>query len=145
MRLIPLMLAAALAASPALAEETTAPTGPAPTLALELNALTPSETGCRITFLATNRLGTEVTRSAFEIALFGAGGGIERLVSLEFKAMPEGKTRVLQFDIGQVGCDALSRVLINDITACEGEGLDPASCYGALDTSSRLDQVEFGV
>jgi hypothetical protein len=98
-----------------------------------------------VTFLATNKLGTEVTRSAFEIALFGSGGGIEWLVSLEFKAMPDGKTRVLQFDIGEISCDALTRVLINDITACEGEGLDPKVCYGALSTVSRLDKVEFGV
>ena len=141
MRLAPLMFAAALAATPALAQDA----APAPSLALELNALTPSETGCRVTFLATNKLGTEVVRSAFEIALFGSGGGIERLVSLEFKAMPDGKTRVLQFDIGEISCDALTRVLINDITACEGEGLDPKVCYAALSTTSRLDKVEFGV
>lgn len=141
MRLAPLIAVAALAASPVMAQES----APAPGLALELNAVTPSETGCRITLLATNRLGTEVTRSAFEIALFGTGGGIERLVSLEFKAMPDGKTRVLQFDIGEIGCDTLSRVLINDITACDGEGLDPGACYAALSTVSRLGTVEFGV
>lgn len=141
MRLISLLLVAALCATPALAQEAQ----PAPGLALELNALTPSETGCRVTFLATNRLGTELTRSAFEIALFGAGGGIERLVSLDFKAMPEGKTRVLQFDIGELGCDKVSRVLINDVVACEGTGLDPKVCLGGLSTASRLAGVEFGV
>lgn len=131
-------LLVALCATPSLAQET-------PSLALELNALTPSETGCRVTFLATNRLGTELTRSAFEIALFGDGGGIERLVSLDFKAMPEGKTRVLQFDIADVGCDKVSRVLINDIVACDGTGLDPKTCFDSLTTLSRLDAVEFGV
>ena len=129
------LLAAALCATPVLAQET-------PNLALELNALTPSETGCRVTFLATNKLGTELTRSAFEIALFGDGGGIERLVSLDFKAMPEGKTRVLQFDIGEIGCDKVSRVLINDIVACDGTGLDPKACLTSLTTMSRLDGVE---
>lgn len=142
MRLTIAMLLATLCAAPALAQEATPP---APALALELNALTPSDTGCRVTFLATNRLGTELTRSAFEIALFGAGGGIERLVSLDFKAMPEGKTRVLQFDIGELGCDTVSRVLINDVVACEGTGLDPKVCLGGLSTVSRLAGVEFGV
>ena len=141
MRLSLVLVTAALLASPALAQDA----GPARSLALELNALTPSETGCRVTFLATNALGTELVRSAFEIALFGDGGGIERLVSLEFKAMPEGKTRVLQFDIAEVGCDKVSRILINDIVACEGEGLDPKVCYDALKTGSRLTGVEFGV
>lgn len=131
----------ALTASPTVAQDS----APAAALALELNALTTSETGCRVSFLATNTLGTELMRSAFEIALFGAGGSVERLVSLEFKAMPEGKTRVLQFDIGELGCDGVSRVLINDVVACEGEGLDPALCLSRLSTTSRLDGVEFGV
>jgi hypothetical protein len=138
MRLTIALLTAALCTAPVFAQET-------PSLLLELNALTPSETGCRVTFLATNKLGTVLTRSAFEIALFGAGGGIERLVSLDFKAMPEGKTRVLQFDIAEVGCDKVSRVLINDIVACDGEGLDPKVCFNGLTTLSRLDAVEFGV
>jgi hypothetical protein len=141
MRLTFLVLLAALGATPALAQEAQ----PAASLALELNALTPSDTGCRITFLATNKLGTELSRSAFEIALFGAGGGIERLVSLDFKAMPEGKTRVLQFDIGELGCDKVSRVLINDVVACEGTGLDPKVCLSGLSTVSRLEGVEFGI
>lgn len=141
MRLTFALLVAALCATPALAQEAQ----PAAGLALELNALMPSESGCRVTFLATNKLGTELTRSAFEIALFGDGGGIERLVSLDFKAMPEGKTRVLQFDIGELGCDKVSRVLINDVVACEGTGLDPKVCLGGLSTVSRLDGVEFGV
>lgn len=130
------LLFAALAA-PALAQSPAA-------LELELNALTPSETGCRVTFLATNRLGTELTRSALEIALFGAEGGIDRLVSLEFKAMPEGKARVLQFDLAGLACDNLSRVLVNDVVACEGEGLEPKACLAALKPSSRLS-VGFGV
>jgi len=137
MRLTIALLTAALCATPAMAQET-------PSLALELNALTPSETGCRVTFLATNKLGTALTKSGFEIALFGDGGGIERLVSLDFKAMPEGKTRVLQFDIGELGCDKVSRVLINDVVACEGDGLDPKVCLDALATSTRLE-VGFGV
>jgi hypothetical protein len=118
-------------ASPALAQS-------APELDIELNALTPSDAGCRVTFLATNRLGTELTRAALEVALFGADGGIDRLVSLEFKAMPEGKARVLQFDLADLACEKLSRVLINDVVACEGEGLDPKTCLAALNPSSRL-------
>ncbi|KQU94214.1 hypothetical protein [Devosia sp. Root105] len=141
MRLTHALLLATLCATPTLAQDAPA----APGLALELNALTSSETGCRVTFLATNRLGTELTRSVFEIALFGAGGSIERLVSLDFKAMPEGKTRVLQFDIGELGCDKVSRVLINDVVACEGTGLDPKVCLAGLSTVSRLDGVEFGI
>ncbi|RYH13025.1 MAG: hypothetical protein EON57_02735, partial [Alphaproteobacteria bacterium] len=126
MRKLLLPLVVAVLATPAMAQSPTS-TPPAE-FDIELNALTASETGCRVTFLATNKLGTELTRSALEIALFGADGGIDRLVSLEFKAMPEGKARVLQFDIGGLTCENISRVLINDVVACEGEGLDPKVC-----------------
>jgi hypothetical protein len=115
-----------------------------PEFDLELNAMAASDTGCRVTFLATNRLGTELTRSALEIALFGADGGIDRLVSLEFKAMPEGKARVLQFDLSGLDCATISRVLVSDVVACEGEGLDPRTCLAALKPSSRLS-AGFGI
>lgn len=137
MRTLLLPLLAVALATPAMAQS------PAE-LDLELNALTASETGCRVTFLATNKLGTELTRSALEIALFGSDGGIDRLVSLEFKAMPEGKARVLQFDISGLTCQNISRVLINDVVACEGEGLDPRTCLAALKPTSRL-QTGFGL
>lgn len=130
--LLPLLLTAL--ASPAMAQTPAVPGE----FDIELNALTISDAGCRVTFLATNRLGTELTRAGLEIALFGADGGIDRLVSLEFKAMPEGKARVLQFDIAGLTCENISRVLINDVTACEGEGLEPKTCLAALKPTTRL-------
>jgi hypothetical protein len=124
-------------ASPALAQS-------APQFDVELNAFDASENGCRVTFLATNRMGTELSRAALEVALFGADGGIDRLVSLEFKAMPEGKARVLQFDLAGLSCENVSRVLVNDVVACDGEGLDPRTCLAALNPTSRLT-AGFGV
>jgi hypothetical protein len=135
MRTLLLPLLALALATPAMAQPATPPGGE---FDIELNALTASDAGCRVTFLATNKLGTELTRAGLEIALFGAEGGIDRLVSLEFKAMPEGKARVLQFDIAGLTCENISRVLINDVTACEGEGLEPKTCLAALKPTSRL-------
>ena len=128
--------AAALAATPVIGQE-------APSLSLELNALQPTESGCRVTFVATNRLGAELEKSAVEIALFGADGGIERLVSLDFRTMPDGKTRVLQFDLADLACDGVSRVLVNDIVACEGEGIEPRACLDRLETRTATT-VAFG-
>ena len=34
--------------------------------------------------------------------------------------------------------------LINDMTACDGEGFDSKARYAALSTVRRLDTVEFG-
>lgn len=113
-------------------------------LQLELNALQPAEKGCRVTFLATNGLGVDIERAGFEVALFGADGAIDRLVALDFKALTPGKTKVLQFNIADLDCTGVSRVLVNDISACEGEGLTPARCLAALDTATRTD-IAFGL
>lgn len=133
------MLIAALmaAATPALAQDSAS-------LALELNSLDAADGGCRITFLATNSMGTEISRAGFEVALFGADGGIDRLVALDFKALTPGKTKVLQFRLADLDCAEVSRVLINDMSACEGEETTPAACLGAL-TTSNLTDITFGL
>ena len=113
-------------------------------LGLELNALRQSETGCRITFLAENQLGSEIGRSSFELAQFGAEGGIDRLVALDFGVLPDGKSRVVQFELKQLACDNIGRVLVNDITACEGGELTPAICLAALVPSTRT-AASFGI
>ena len=115
----------------------------APSLALELNALKAAETGCRVTFLATNDLGGVLDRAAVELALFDAGGTIVRIVTLDFKNLSQGKTKVLQFELADLACDGIGRLLVNDITACEGTGLLPTACLDGLVTTAK-PTIEFG-
>jgi hypothetical protein len=138
-RLIPaLALVLTLPLAPVLAQEA------APTLSLELNALQPADGACRVTFLVTNGLAAPIETATVEVAFFGAAGGIDRLVSLDFKALATGKTKVVQFALAGLDCGAVSRVLVNDVTACTGAGLDAAACLAALATSSRVSAA-FGV
>jgi hypothetical protein len=132
---------ALLLCSPALAQ---APASAPASLVLELNALQPAEAGCRVTFLATNRLGGRLDRAAVELALFDAAGTIDRIVTLDFKDLSADKTKVLQFELAGLQCDGLGRLLVNDITACEGAISPPTLCLDALETSTRLD-IDFGV
>jgi len=118
--------------------------GPEAGLALELNALQPAEAGCRVTFLATNNLPVQLDRAAVEIAFFLQDGGIDRIVTLDFKALSPGKTKVLQFELAGLACPDLGWLLINDITACEGAGIAPTACLGNLVTTSRPD-ITFGI
>jgi hypothetical protein len=115
-----------------------------PALDLELNALQTTAAGCRITFLATNRLGAPLDRAAVETALFDADGAIDRIVTLDFKGLSGGKTKVLQFELAGLACDGISRVLINDIAACEGVGLAATACLEHLTTTTR-PSVSFGL
>jgi hypothetical protein len=134
-----LLVGLALCCSPVLAQETTPRL-----LALELNALQPAEAGCRVTFLATNRLGGQLDRAAVELALFDTSGTIDRIVTLDFKDLSEGKTKVLQFELAGLQCDGLGRLLVNDVSACEGAIAPATLCLDVLQTSTRLD-IAFGV
>lgn len=137
---ISLGLAAALAmaaGSAATAQEA------APSLTLELNALQPSERGCRFVFVATNELGGELSNVAYELVLFDKAGQVSRITVASFKDLPRGKTKVRQFDFPEVDCSDLSRVLINDATECAGPGIEPDACIRHLRTETRTG-AKFG-
>lgn len=115
------------------------------TIRIELNGLEPSQQGCRFTFVAENGLEVAIERAAYEVALFGKDGLVQRLTVLDFKDLPAGRTKVRQFDLPEVDCADIGRVLINDAAACEGgEGLGEKSCIASLKTKSR-GEVGFGL
>lgn len=117
---------------------------PAPALTLELNALQPSDKGCRLTFVVNNGLGGELTQAAFEIALFDTNGVVDRLMVLDFKELPVGKTKVSRFDLAGADCGKIGRVLINHATECGGVGIEPAACMRQLKTDTKAG-VTFGL
>lgn len=115
-----------------------------PRLTVELNALQPSERGCRFTFVLTNQLGGELASAAFELVLFDKAGMVSRITIVDFKDLPEGKTKVRQFDFPGIDCGNLGRILVNDATECAGAGIEPKACMRYLKTETRSETV-FGV
>ena len=113
-------------------------------LVLELNGAQPSDKGCRLTFVVTNRLKGDLTQAAFEIALFNEHGVVDRLTVLDFRDLPIGKTKVTRFDLSGVDCTKISRVLVNHATDCVGEGVEPTACLRRLDPQSKA-AISFGV
>ena len=113
-------------------------------LGLELSALQPSDKGCRLTFLVKNDTGAEISRAAFEIALFATDGIVDRLTVLEFKGLPVGRSKVSRFELAGVDCSKVGRVLINAVTACEGAGLTPQLCETKLAPTSKTG-ITFGL
>lgn len=137
-----LAAAAFAAASPVSAQGQAA--DPAPALTLELNGAQPSDKGCRLTFVVTNNLGAELSKAAFEIALFNKAGVVDRLTVLDFNELPEGKTKVARFDLSGTDCTKVSRVLINHVTECKGDGIDPKACLARLKPETK-SSIDFGV
>jgi len=140
LRLLPSTLAMSLAMVPARAEGS----APVPALTLELNAAQPSDKGCRLTFLVNNNLGADLSKAAFEIALFNEAGVVDRLTVLDFKDLTAGKTKVTRFGLAGTDCTMVSRVLINSATECAGAGVEPAACMRRLKTDTKTG-IAFGV
>lgn len=112
-------------------------------LVIDLNGLSQAESACRLTFVVRNGLSADIAKSVFEFALFNKNGMVERLMTLDFKELPQGKTRVRQFDLAELNCSSLARILINDARECGGSGLAPDACMRALAATTATD-VEFG-
>nr|WP_276121001.1 hypothetical protein [Pararhizobium qamdonense] len=133
-RLLSLTVLTALStAAPALAQDAAA-TG---TLSIEINDLTPSEKGCKLTFVAANALPQSLSKASFEFVLFDEKGLVERMAVLDFRDLPAGKTKVRQFDLPGTKCEAVKSLLINDAPVCAGEGVAKDACMKALKTGSK--------
>ncbi|MER0236632.1 hypothetical protein [Fulvimarina sp. MAC8] len=140
-------LAALIISGPSLAQEKAADAASAAekqAFSIELNRAVPTDNGCRLGFVTTNKLGTDLSKAAFEIVLFNPEGLIERLLVLDFGTMPEGRTKVREFNLSGSSCDKIDRVLVNDVSACEGEGVTNETCASALSASSR-GEITFGL
>ncbi|EAU41978.1 hypothetical protein FP2506_16134 [Fulvimarina pelagi HTCC2506] len=116
-----------------------APRAGGPAFSIELNRAVPTDDGCRLGFVTTNKLGSDLSKAAFEIVLFNPEGLIERLLVLDFGVMAEGRTKVREFNLSGSSCETIDRVLVNDVSACEGEGVTNEVCASALTASSRGD------
>ncbi|MDQ6432912.1 hypothetical protein RB623_02445 [Mesorhizobium sp. LHD-90] len=114
-----------------------------PALALELNAAQPSQKGCRLTFVVTNGLGAELSKAAFEIALFNEVGVVDTLTVLDFKDLPSGKTKVTRFDL-PLDCAKITRVLVNRAVDCAGDGVEPSACIRQLAPGTKA-KIAFGL
>ncbi|MDV7142888.1 hypothetical protein R3X27_09340 [Tropicimonas sp. TH_r6] len=123
------MAASSFAALPSLAQE--------PGFSLELNSVRPAEMGCRLTYVALNQTGTDLSAAAFEVAVFDAEGTVNTLLILDFGALKDGKTKVVQFDLAGQDCEGISRLLVNDAAECAVEEGEAPNCLEMLAPSSR--------
>jgi hypothetical protein len=123
---------AAAAVIPAYAQDA----APTANLDVELNALTPSQKGCMMTFVAVNKLPAQINKVSFELAFFNDKNAVDRITVLDFKDLPQGKKRVRQFDMPNVKCETVTRVLINDTPVCDGPAA--GECMKGLVTRSQI-------
>jgi hypothetical protein len=107
-------------------------------IAVELNDLQQSDSGCRAVFVLNNGLDKAFDKVTFRVVGFDGKGHATLFLSFDFGALPVGKTRILRFDLGdKVACSDVSRLVLDDVTACSGPGVEPGECLAAVALSTR--------
>jgi len=127
--ILTLVLGLAVAATSVHAEE------PAK-LSVDLNALEQVGQSCRLVFVASNSTGAALDELSLETVLFNTAGTVDRFALFDFQSLPMGKTRVRQFDLPDIRCGDIGRVLINGAASCKGQALKGTECMDQLELKS---------
>jgi hypothetical protein len=114
-------------------------------LTLELNKLEPvpaaagAAGGCRAYLVAANpEGGAKIDSLRLDLVLFGTDGVIARRIALDVGPVMPGRTQVRPFELRDVPCDGIGRILVNDTILCKVAGVDRTDCMDRLRTSSRV-------
>lgn len=110
---------------------------------LELNTAKDEGQGCRLTYVATNNTSVALEKSSYEVAVYNTEGIVQRLLVLEFGWLPVGKTRVVQFDLPEQGCAAISRISVNGPVECTSDQGEQDVCRDNQLLSSRVRTIQF--
>lgn len=105
---------------------------------LELNTTEDIGGACRLTFVAQNQIGQDISKVVFETVIFDDSGSVMLLSLFDFRELPTGTPRVRQFDVPNTTCNTLGRVLINGVNTCTVHGADGEACKPALSVSSKI-------
>ena len=105
---------------------------------LDLNALQDSDKGCIGVFVLKNALGQDVAKLGIRIASFSPDGHVSPLTTLSVAPFATNKTRVVTALLTSAQpCSRVGRVLVDSVSVCDGDGLDPGMCGGMLSLSTH--------
>lgn len=135
-------LVPALAFLTALLSATQSGAQPAGTISIQLNGAETVGDACRLTFVIRNELPSPVKALGLDLVMFDTSDGVSGYAAIDFGDLPAGKTRVRQYDVARGDCAGISRVLLNEVRACEIEDSPSKDCLPRLQISAR-SEIDF--
>ena len=106
-------------------------------VSVELNKLEPRDAACRAYFVLENRSPIAFSTLKLDLVMFDTDGIVTRRLAAELGPLPLEKTSLKVFDMEELACTELGRLLLNDVTACEDDAGPRADCLALLSTSTR--------
>lgn len=105
---------------------------------VELNRLEDVAAACQPYLVFENRTAHAFSSLKLDLVLFDADGIVADRLAVEAAPLPAGKTSLVVFQVGSLGCDAIGSVLLNGVIACSGAPVADAACLDLVETASRL-------
>jgi hypothetical protein len=106
-------------------------------LGIELNKLEGRDGSCLAYLVFDNATGLAFDALQLDLVLFDTDGLILRRLTLDAAPIAPAKTTVKLFEIAATRCDALGRILVNDLVRCTAASLPVAGCLDKIALSSR--------
>jgi hypothetical protein len=130
------LLALALMAAEAAAQEEQ-PAG----VTLELNKTEDQSAGCRVYFVLNNKTASSFDQFKLDLVVFAGDGVILRNLATEMGPLRPEKRVVKMFDLGELACEGIGSLLVNDVLACSSDGQARTDCVDLLAVESRTPVV----
>jgi hypothetical protein len=108
---------------------------------VELNKLEQVEGACRAYLVFDNSAGPAIEALQLDLILFDRDGVISRRLAVDTAPLRASKTTVKLFDIPDLGCDDIHRILINEVHECRTVAGPQSDCIERLRPSSRADAL----
>lgn len=112
-------------------------------LKIELNKLEPLDSACRAYLLFENRTNEHFISLKLDLVMFDPQGIISRRLAVEGGPLPAGKTSVKLFDIRDLACQSLDRLLLNGVLNCTTPQGERHDCLPMIETTSRASTEFF--
>lgn len=106
---------------------------------IELNKLESRDGACGAYLVLTNPDGPDLVDLQLDLYLFNPDQVIERRIAVNLAPLPTGKTSVKLFDIKDLDCSRVGKVLINGAISCASTDGPIADCIAHIEPSSRVD------
>ena len=104
---------------------------------VELNKLELEDGSCQSYLVLQNGTNASFEGFTLDLVLFDTDGIIARRLAVEMAPLRAGKTSVKVFGLKDLACDAISRILVNDVLECQAAGTPRTDCPDLIETASR--------
>ncbi len=112
----------------------------AETVRVELNKLEDREQGSCLAYLVfENERDQTFDTFRLDLVMFDQDGIIARRLALAAGPLHAGKTVVKMFEVGDLACDAIGRILLNEVSECEVANGDTPDCTAVTRATQRTE------